>query len=78
MARGKESSLSWVLFYPFIFIIPGFDVTVQKLDDTGRSAWNIFLALIPSIGRLILLSFLLQDSFIGETAIFILSFLFKL
>lgn len=47
-------------------IVPSFAVTVRRLHDTGRSGWSILLVLIPVIGSVILLIFLLQDSQYGE------------
>jgi uncharacterized membrane protein YhaH (DUF805 family) len=48
--------------YALAVIIPGFAVTIRRLHDTGRSGWYILLALIPLIGGLILLIFMLQDN----------------
>lgn len=47
-------------------IVPAFAVTVRRLHDTGRSGWNILLGLIPIVGGVIVLIFLLEDSQVGE------------
>ena len=52
--------------YSLGVIVPAFAVTVRRLHDTGRSGWSILLGLIPVIGGIILLIFLLQDSQPGE------------
>lgn len=52
--------------YAFGTIVPALAVTVRRLHDTGRSGWSILLCLIPVIGGIILLIFLLQDSQYGE------------
>ena len=43
-------------------LIPGIAVMVRRLHDTSRSGFIIFLALIPIIGFIILLIFMLLDS----------------
>jgi len=43
-------------------LIPSLSVTVRRLHDTGRSGWMIFISLVPLIGGLIVLFFLVQDS----------------
>lgn len=40
------------------FIVPSISVAVRRLHDTGRSGWWILIALIPLLGALILLYFL--------------------
>lgn len=52
--------------YAFGTIIPALAVPVRRLHDTGRSGWTILLSLIPLIGGVIVLIFLLQDSQAGE------------
>ena len=48
--------------YAIAVIVPGMAVTVRRLHDTGRSGWWVLLALIPIIGGLVLLYFLVLDS----------------
>jgi uncharacterized membrane protein YhaH (DUF805 family) len=54
------------IVYCVAAIIPAFAVTVRRLHDTNRSGWNILLGLIPIIGGIIVLVFLLQESSFGE------------
>ena len=42
--------------------VPNLAVTVRRLQDTGKSGWCILLGLIPCVGGLILLIFMLLDS----------------
>ena len=46
-------------------LLPNLAVTVRRLRDIDRSGWWILLALIPLIGYLILLYWLLQPSHVG-------------
>jgi uncharacterized membrane protein YhaH (DUF805 family) len=47
-------------------LIPGIAVTVRRLHDSGRSGWWILIALIPLIGTIILLVFMVLDSQPGD------------
>ena len=53
-----------IFFYVFLFycFIPGLAVIVRRLHDTGRSGLYYFVGLIPFIGEIILIIFLLEDS----------------
>ena len=42
-------------------IIPTLAVTVRRLHDTNKSGWYYFISLIPLIGGIILLVWLLSD-----------------
>jgi len=46
--------------------IPGLAVSVRRLHDTNRSGWWLLIGLIPLIGGIILICFLVQDSQPGE------------
>ena len=48
--------------YSLAVLIPGLAVTVRRLHDTGRTGWWILISLIPVIGGLVLLVFLVLDS----------------
>lgn len=43
-------------------LIPSLSIGARRLHDTGRSGWWQLLALIPLIGAIILIVFLVQDS----------------
>ena len=43
------------------FLLPGLSVMVRRLHDSGRSGWWYFIGLVPCVGPIILLVFLIQD-----------------
>jgi len=43
------------------FLLPGISVMVRRLHDSGRSGWWYFIGLVPCVGFIILLVFLVQD-----------------
>jgi len=48
--------------YSLAVLIPSIAVTVRRLHDTGRTGWWILIGLIPVIGGIVLLIFMLLDS----------------
>jgi uncharacterized membrane protein YhaH (DUF805 family) len=52
--------------YSLAVLIPSLAVTFRRLHDTGRSAWWILIVLIPLIGAIVLLVFMVLDSQQGE------------
>ncbi len=48
--------------YSLAVLVPSIAVTVRRLHDTGRSGWWILIGLIPIVGTIILIVFLVQDS----------------
>ncbi|MBV9455213.1 MAG: DUF805 domain-containing protein [Rubrobacter sp.] len=48
--------------YSLAVLIPSIAVTVRRLHDTGRTGWWIFISLIPFIGWIVLLIFMVLDS----------------
>ncbi|HEX8494176.1 MAG TPA: DUF805 domain-containing protein [Pyrinomonadaceae bacterium] len=52
--------------YTLAVFIPGLAVTVRRLHDTGRSGWWFLIALVPCVGGIILLIYLVEDSQPGE------------
>lgn len=48
--------------YTLGVFIPGLAVAVRRLHDTGRSGWWLLVGLIPVIGGLVLLVFMVLDS----------------
>lgn len=64
-------SLLAQIIYPLIYLfglyllaifIPGLSLTVRRLQDSGHRWYCIFLPLIPLVGEITLLVFLLQRS----------------
>ena len=47
-------------------IIPGFTVCIRRLHDTNRSGWVLLLGLIPLVGAIILLVFVIQEGTHGD------------
>lgn len=50
------------LLYSLAVLVPGLAVTVRRLHDTGRSGFWILIALVPVVGWLMLLVFMLEPS----------------
>ena len=48
--------------YGLAVMIPGIAVSVRRLHDTNRSGWWLFIGLIPLLGAIVLLVFMVQDS----------------
>lgn len=47
-------------------LLPGLALSVRRLHDTGKDWPYLFLALIPFVGAIILLVFMVQDSAPGD------------
>ncbi len=43
-------------------LLPGLAVAFRRLHDTGRSAWWILIALVPFVGFIVLIVFMVQPS----------------
>jgi uncharacterized membrane protein YhaH (DUF805 family) len=54
--------------FALAMFIPSLAVTVRRLHDTGRSGWWLLINLIPFIGAIVTLVFLVQDSDGGTNA----------
>jgi uncharacterized membrane protein YhaH (DUF805 family) len=52
--------------YTLAVLIPGIAVSVRRLHDTGRSGWWLLIALVPCIGGIVLLVFMIEDSQPGD------------
>ena len=52
--------MGWIL--SLAVIIPSLAVGVRRLHDTGRSGWNLLIGIIPIVGWIILIIFLVQKS----------------
>jgi len=48
--------------YGLFIFIPGLAVTVRRLHDTNRSGWWILISLVPLVGWIFLLIFMIKDS----------------
>lgn len=54
------------IIYGLAMFIPGLAVAVRRLHDTGKSGWMILIALIPFIGGIILLVFMVTSGTVGS------------
>jgi uncharacterized membrane protein YhaH (DUF805 family) len=54
------------ILYSLAVFIPGIAVSVRRLHDTGRSGWWLLIGLIPLIGAIVLLVFVIQDGKPGQ------------
>ena len=52
--------------YSLAVFIPSLAVSIRRLHDTGRSGWWLFIGLIPLVGAIVLIIFMVQDSNPGE------------
>jgi uncharacterized membrane protein YhaH (DUF805 family) len=48
--------------FSLALLVPSVSIAARRLHDTGRSGWWQLLVLIPILGALVLLFFLVQDS----------------
>jgi uncharacterized membrane protein YhaH (DUF805 family) len=54
------------LIYGLAVLLPGIAVSVRRLHDINRSGWWIFISLVPVIGAIVLIVFMVLDSQSGE------------
>lgn len=52
--------------YSLAVLLPGLGVTIRRLHDTDKSGWWILIVLVPLIGGLILLFFMIQEGTRGD------------
>jgi len=50
------------ILFALAMLVPTISITARRLHDTGRSGWWQLLSLIPLIGGIILIIFLVLDS----------------
>lgn len=48
--------------YTLAVLIPSLAVSVRRLHDTDRSGWWLFIGLVPCVGSIVLLIFMVEDS----------------
>ena len=68
LSGALDSTLIQVLgvLYILAVLVPSIAVYVRRLHDTNHSAWWLLLSLIPIIGGIILIIFLVTDSQAGD------------
>ena len=52
--------------YSLAVLIPGLAVAVRRLHDTNRSGWWLLINLVPFVGPIIAIIFLVQNSDTGS------------
>lgn len=52
--------------YTLAVLIPGIAVSVRRLHDTDHSGWWLLICLVPIIGAIVLLVFMVRDSQPGQ------------
>ena len=57
---SQTVSMALVSIFGLAVLLPSFGVSIRRLHDLNRSGWWLLIALIPLIGSLILLYFLVQ------------------
>ena len=50
------------VIYSLAVLLPSLGVSVRRLHDTGRSGWWLFIGLIPLVGTIILIIYMVSDS----------------
>lgn len=58
--------LALILIYSIATLIPSLAVSIRRLHDIGKSGWNYLISIIPFVGPIILLIWMLTDSESGE------------
>ena len=54
------------VLYVLATAIPGLSLAVRRLHDTGRSGWWLLVEVVPVVGQLVLLLFLVSASQPGD------------
>jgi len=54
------------MLYSLAVLIPSIAVSVRRLHDTDRSGWWLLISLVPLIGAIVLLVFMVIDGKPGE------------
>jgi len=54
------------VIYSLAVLIPGLAVTVRRLHDSGKSGWWILIGLVPFVGGIVLLIFMVLESQAGD------------
>ena len=61
---GMPGTISTLYF--LAILIPGIAVGVRRLHDIGRSGWWLLISLVPIIGAVVLLVFMVKDGQVSE------------
>ncbi len=58
----SEYLIAIYYLYALAILVPSVCVSVRRLHDVGKSGWFLFIALIPLIGGIMLLVWMLSES----------------
>ena len=47
--------------YGLAVLVPGIAVAIRRMHDIGKSGWWLFIALIPLVGAIVLIVWLVKD-----------------
>jgi len=61
-AAGHNDASVLTGLYLLATALPSFAGLVRRLHDTNHSGWWIFISMVPLVGQVVLLSFLIKDS----------------
>ncbi|WP_018217882.1 DUF805 domain-containing protein [Salinispora vitiensis] len=65
LLNGALDTIAVVVVVNLALALPSLAVAVRRLHDTDRSGWMVLLALIPLVGTILLLVFLLKSGTSG-------------
>lgn len=55
-------SMVLALIYAVVMLVPSISIAARRLHDTSRTGWWQLIGLIPLIGLIVMIVFLVQDS----------------
>ncbi|OPL14085.1 MAG: hypothetical protein AVO34_06205 [Firmicutes bacterium ML8_F2] len=63
LGMGSETGLGLLsTLYSLAVLLPSLGVAVRRLHDTNRSGWWLLIGLVPIVGGIVLLVFMVMDS----------------
>lgn len=60
---GGKLLILLAFLYGLVVLIPGLSVTIRRLHDINKSGWWFLVNFIPFVGGIILLVFMVMDTF---------------